>query len=139
MYGLDPMDDTAREEHAYVEAVLQSYPSSHVPAGFQDGVMARLKGLPKYSNQSLKFPFPWFELLGSFVMLIILLVAWIVWKILPPVYMARLNLQRLILWQQLGMAGHAEMLTWLIPLGLLIAVVCLGMSATLFSFQRNQR
>ena len=138
MYALEPLDDTAREEHAIVEAALQTYPSTSAPANFRVGVMARLKTLPQESIPGYKFQFPWMELVASFVMLTMLGVAWIVWEILPPVYMARLHLQWIILWQQLGMAGRGDVLAWVIPVGVLAAVMCLGMSASLFVFQRNQ-
>jgi hypothetical protein len=60
-------------------------------------------------------------------------IVWLVWRILPPVYSAQLRVQGLIIWQQMGLMGRGEMLAWLIPLAMLLAVVFLGGAAVLFS------
>ena len=126
------------EAHAVVEAALQTYPATNAPARFAAGVMARVQALPRRAVVRPKFQLPWLELLVSFIVPVMLAVAWLVWRVLPPVFLARLRVQGLILWQQVGQQSPGEMLTWLLPLGMLLAVVCFGLAATLFTFQRGQ-
>jgi hypothetical protein len=135
---MNALNATDHQVHAVVESALQSYPLTKAPAGLYANVMARVQALPRLVTVRPKFQFPWLELLVSLILPVMMGMIWLVWLILPPVYLARLRVQGLIVWQQVGLMGQGEMLAWLLPLGLLLAVICFGLAATLFTFQRSQ-
>jgi hypothetical protein len=134
---MKPLTDKDRQAHAVVEAALQTYPRAQAPARFVDEVMRRVQAYPGYVVPRPKFQFPWWELLASIILSVMLAVVWLVWRILPPVYLAQLRVQWLIILQRLGLLGRGEMLAWLIPLAVLLAVVFLGGAAVVFTSRRD--
>ena len=135
---MNSLNDSERRAYTVIESALQTYPRDQAPSRLAVNVMARVQALPRRAAVRPKFEFPWLELLVSFLLPMMLGVAWLVWRILPPVYWSHLRLQWLIMMQQVGLVGRGDFLVWLIPLGMLLAVFCLGLAATLFTFQRSQ-
>jgi hypothetical protein len=136
---MKPLTEKDRQAHAIVEAALQTYPRLQAPSRFADRVMARVQANPGRFVTRPKFQFPWLELLVSLIVLVVSGVVWLVWHILPAAYVAQLRAQGLILGQQVGLLGRGEMLLWLLPLALLMAVVLLGAAAVLFTSRREWR
>jgi hypothetical protein len=134
---MKPLTETDREAHAIVEAALQTYPRVQAPPRFAVRVMARVQARPGRLVTRPKFQFPWLELLVSFILAVTVGIVWVVWPNLPPVYLAQLRIQVLIVWQQMGLLGRGELLAWLIPLAMLLAVVFLGGAAVLFTSRRE--
>jgi len=89
--------------------------------------------MPGLAMARPNFQFPWLELLVSMILPVTMGIVWLVWRILPPVYLAQFRDQGLILWQQLGLFGPGGMLAWLIPLATLLAVVFLGGAVVVFT------
>jgi hypothetical protein len=131
------LTETDRQAHAIVEAALQTYPRAQAPSRFALRVMARVQAKPGLTVTRPKFQFPWLELLVTMIFLMTLGMVWLVWRILPPVYSAQLRVQGLIIWQQVGLLGQGEVLAWLIPLGMLLAVVFLGGAVVMFTSGRE--
>jgi hypothetical protein len=134
---MKPLTETDRQAHAIVEAALKTYPRAQAPSRFAVKVMARIQAIPGRAVTRPKFQFPWLELLASMILLVIMGTVWLVWRILPPVYSAQLRVQGLIIWQQLGLLGQGEMLAWLVPLAMLLAVVFLGGAVAVFTSRRE--
>jgi len=130
---MKPLTETDRQAHAIVEAALQTYPRVRAPSRFAVKVMARLQAAPGIALTRPKFQFPWSELLVSMILPVTMGIVWLVWRILPPVYLAQFRDQGLILWQQMGLFGPGETLAWLIPLAMLLAVVFLGGAVVVFT------
>ena len=126
---MKPLSETDRQAHAIVEAALQTYPRVQAPSRFAVRVMARVQAKPGSAVTRPKFQVPWLELLVSMILPVMMGIVWLVWRILPPVYLAQLRVQGLIMWQQVGLLGRGEMLAWLIPL----AVVFLGGAVVVFT------
>jgi hypothetical protein len=120
-----------------VEAALQTYPRVQAPSRFAVRVMARVRANPGRPVARPKFRLPWLELLVSVILMVTVGIVWLVWRILPPVYSAQLRVQGLIIWQQLGLLGQGEMLAWLVPLAMLLAVVFLGGAVAVFTSRRE--
>lgn len=121
---MKPLTETDRQAHAIVEAALQTYPRVQAPSRFAVKVMARVRGEPVPAVTRPKFQFPWLELLVSMLSAVTMGIVWLVWHILPPVYLVQLRVQGLILWQQAG-------------LGMLLAVIFLGGAVVVFTFRRE--
>jgi hypothetical protein len=134
---MKPLTDTDRQAHAVVEAALQTYPRVQAPSRFAVRVMARVQANPGRLVARPKFRLPWLELLVSVILMVTVGMVWLVWRILPPVYSAQLRVQGLIIWQQLGLLGQGEMLAWLVPLAMLLAVVFLGGAVAVFTSRRE--
>ena len=130
---MKPLTETDRQAHAIVEAALQTYPRVQAPSRFAVRVMARVQANLGRAVTRPKFQFPWWELLVSMILLVTMGMVWLVWRILPTVYLAQLRVQGLILWQQVGLLGRGEMHAWLIPLAMLLALIFLGGAAVLFT------
>lgn len=135
---MKPMTERDRQAHAVVEAALQTYPRVQAPSRFAVRVMARVQANPGRLVTLPKFQFPWLELLASMILSVVMGMVWLVWRILPPVYSAQLRLQGLIIWQQLGLLGRGEMLAWLIPVAMLLAVFFLGGAMVVFTSRRER-
>jgi hypothetical protein len=130
---MKPLTETDRQAHAFVEAALQTYPRVRAPSRFAVKVLARLQATPGLAMARPNFQLPWLELLVSMILPVTMGIVWLVWRILPPVYLAQFRDQGLILWQQLGWFGSGGMLAWLIPLATLLAVVFLGGAVVVFT------
>jgi hypothetical protein len=134
---MKPLTERDRQAHAIVEAALQTYPRVQAPSRFAVRVMARVQAKPGRAVTRPKFQFPWLELLVSMILAVTVGIVWLVWPILPPVYLAQLRIQGLIMWQQVGLLGRGEMLAWLIPLVMLLSAVFLGGAAVVFTSRRE--
>jgi hypothetical protein len=88
--------------------------------------MARVQAEQEPLVTRPKFQFPWWELLASLIFLVTMGTGWLVWRVLPMAYIAQLRVQGLIIFQQVGLLGSDEMLSWLIPMGMLLAAVFVG-------------
>jgi hypothetical protein len=130
------LTETDRQAHAVVEAALQSYPRVRAPSRFAVRVMARVQSMPVRDVTRPRFQFPWLELLASIIFVATIGMSWLVWRILPPVYLDRLRLQGLIIWQQVGWLGQGELLAWLV-LAIALAMACLGGALVVFTARRE--
>jgi hypothetical protein len=134
---MKPLTETDRQAHAIVEAALQTYPRVRAPSRFAVKVMARVQAAPGLALRRPKFQFPWLELLVSTILPVTMGIVWLVWRILPPAYLAQLRDQGLILWQQMEWFGPGEMLAWLVPLAMLLGVVFLGGAVVVLTSRRE--
>jgi hypothetical protein len=134
---MKPLTETDRQAHAIVEAALQAYPRVQAPTRFAAKVMARVQAKPGRAVTRPKFQFPWSELLISTILPLMMGMVWLVWRLMPPVYLAQLRVQGLILWQQLGWSGQSELHVWLVPLAALLAVVLLGGAVVVLTSRRE--
>lgn len=138
MHSVNSLNDEDREAFAIVESALRSQYLIKAPVGFSSGVMERLQSLPSQNlSVSLpKFQLSWLDLVVSFSFSGMVGVVMFVWGNLPPIYLARLRVELLLLWQKLNLALQTQIfwLLMMIVMCLLAGCVFLVLVVSLFRF-----
>jgi NO-binding membrane sensor protein with MHYT domain len=118
------MDDrlTSQQKEAILEDALRTYPVRPLHINLTSAVMARIRSAP-----APRFQLQWNDFILSLILALCIGAVWLGIQSLPPIVMARLQVQSILFWQRVIVNAQLVLPLGISVIGIVLAFASLRM------------